>query len=257
MFSSEVLFHQPKKGTSIEQLITFGGSFSHQDIMKVLVVEDEPKLAEFIKLGLAENACLAEIAYDGQMGKIMATSNHYDVIVLDVNLPKINGFDLANTLRKEGISTPILMLTAMGTLNDKLTGFASGVDDYMIKPFEFQELLARLRALQKRSQNLSATNLLKIADLELDLDEKIARRDGGKRIELTAKEYSLLEYLMRNRGKVVSRVDIAEKVWDIHFDTGTNTIDVYVNFLRKKIDKDSPNKLIHTVIGMGYILKES
>jgi DNA-binding response OmpR family regulator len=224
--------------------------------MRVLVVEDEPKLAEFVKKGLEENACNVDIAYDGQIGKNMALSNPYDVLVLDVNLPKINGFDLAQQLRQEQLSTPILMLTAMGSINDKLIGFGAGADDYLVKPFEFRELLVRLRALQRRSNDMMPQqNVLKVADLELDLNEKVARR-GQHTIDLTAREFALLEYLMRNRGRVVSRVDIAEKVWDIHFDTGTNTIDVYINFLRKKIDKDFTTKLIHTVVGMGYILKE-
>lgn len=224
--------------------------------MRVLVVEDEPKLADFVKKGLEENACNVDIAYDGQIGKNMALSNPYDVLVLDVNLPKINGFDLAQQLRQEQLSTPILMLTAMGSINDKLVGFGAGADDYLVKPFEFRELLVRLRALQRRSNDMMPQqNILKVADLELDLNEKVARR-GQNTIDLTAREFALLEYLMRNRGRVVSRVDIAEKVWDIHFDTGTNTIDVYINFLRKKIDKDFTTKLIHTVVGMGYILKE-
>ncbi|RYU96557.1 response regulator transcription factor [Emticicia agri] len=224
--------------------------------MRVLVVEDEPKLAEFVKKGLEENACNVDIAYDGQIGRNMALSNPYDVLVLDVNLPKINGFDLAQQLRQEQLGTPILMLTAMGSINDKLVGFGAGADDYLVKPFEFRELLVRLRALQRRSNDmLPQQNILKVADLELDLNEKVARRRQHT-IDLTAREFALLEYLMRNRGRVVSRVDIAEKVWDIHFDTGTNTIDVYINFLRKKIDKDFTTKLIHTVVGMGYILKE-
>jgi two-component system copper resistance phosphate regulon response regulator CusR len=224
--------------------------------MRVLVVEDEPKLAEFVKKGLEENACNVDIAYDGQIGKNMALSNPYDVLVLDVNLPKINGFDLAQQLRQEQLGTPILMLTAMGSINDKLVGFGAGADDYLVKPFEFRELLVRLRALQRRSSDMMPQqNILKVADLELDMNEKVARR-GQNTIDLTAREFALLEYLMRNRGRVVSRVDIAEKVWDIHFDTGTNTIDVYINFLRKKIDKDFTIKLIHTVVGMGYILKE-
>ncbi len=224
--------------------------------MKVLIVEDEPKLAAFVKKGLEEQSWEVDVAFDGQMGSSLALSNHYDVIVLDVNLPKINGFELANLLRRENLRTPILMLTALGTINDKISGFDAGADDYLVKPFEFQELIVRLRALQKRnSESGPVTNLLKIADLELDLNERIARR-GGNRIELTAKEFGLLEYFIRNKGRVVSRVDIAEKVWDIHFDTGTNTIDVYVNFLRKKIDKEFEHKLIHTVVGMGYIMKE-
>lgn len=224
--------------------------------MKILVVEDEPKLASFVKKGLEEQSCEVDVAYDGQVGRNMALNNPYDVIVLDVNLPKMNGFDVVQSIRQEKNRTPVLMLTAMGSVDDKLTGFEAGADDYLVKPFEFRELMARLRALTKRGSDAGMqTNVLKVADLELDLNEKIARR-GDKRIELTAKEFGLLDYLMRNRGRVVSRVDIAEKVWDIHFDTGTNVIDVYVNFLRKKIDKDFPTKLIHTVIGMGYMLKE-
>jgi two-component system, OmpR family, copper resistance phosphate regulon response regulator CusR len=224
--------------------------------MKVLIVEDEPKLAGFVKKGLEEHAWEVDVAYDGQVGVSLALSTLYDVIVLDVNLPKMNGFELAALLRREDIRTPILMLTALGTLNDKLAGFDAGADDYLVKPFEFQELIVRLRALQKRNiERGQTTNVLKVADLELDLNERVARR-SGHRIDLTAKEFGLLEYFMRNRGRVVSRVDIAEKVWDIHFDTGTNTIDVYVNFLRKKIDRDFSQKLIHTVVGMGYIMKE-
>lgn len=224
--------------------------------MKVLIVEDEPKLASFVKKGLEEQRCEVDLAYDGQIGRTMALTNSYDVIVLDVNLPKVNGLDLAQTIRKEQVKTPILMLTAMGSVEDKLSGFEAGADDYLVKPFEFRELMARIRVLHKRSSDSGSTiNVLRVADLELDLNEKVARR-GGKRIELTAKEFGLLEYLMRNRGRVVSRIDIAEKVWDIHFDTGTNVIDVYVNFLRKKVDKEFPTKLIHTVIGMGYIMKE-
>ena len=224
--------------------------------MKILVVEDEPKLASFVKKGLEEQSCEVDVAYDGQVGRAMALNNLYDVIVMDINLPKLNGFDVVQSIRQEQNRTPVLMLTAMGSVDDKLTGFEAGADDYLVKPFEFRELMARLRALTKRSSEAGMqANVLKVADLELDLNEKIARR-ADKRIELTAKEFGLLEYLMRNRGRVVSRVDIAEKVWDIHFDTGTNVIDVYVNFLRKKIDKDFSSKLIHTVIGMGYMLKE-
>lgn len=224
--------------------------------MKILVVEDEPKLASFVRKGLEEQSCEVDVAFDGQVGRNMALNNLYDVIIMDINLPKMNGFDVVQSIRQEQNRTPVLMLTAMGSVDDKLTGFEAGADDYLVKPFEFRELMARLRALTKRSSDAGMqSNILKVADLELDLNEKIARR-GDKRIELTAKEFGLLEYLMRNRGRVVSRVDIAEKVWDIHFDTGTNVIDVYVNFLRKKIDKDFPQKLIHTVIGMGYMLKE-
>ncbi|WP_247235096.1 response regulator transcription factor [Telluribacter sp. SYSU D00476] len=224
--------------------------------MRVLVVEDEPKLASFIQRGLEEQTWEVEVAYDGRMGKSLAMSNPYDIIVMDINLPVINGFDLTEQLRQEGITTPILMLTALGTVEDKLQGFDSGADDYLVKPFEFREFLARLKALTRRgSVTEGKVHMLRISDLELNLDERIARR-GGKQIDLTAKEFALLEYLMRNRNRVVSRIEIAEKVWDIHFDTGTNVIDVYINFLRKKVDKDFPSKLIHTVVGMGYIFKE-
>jgi DNA-binding response OmpR family regulator len=224
--------------------------------MKILLVEDEPKLASYIQKGLEEQTYEVEVAFDGSMGKRMASANHYDVIIMDVNLPKMNGFDLANTLRSEKVKTPILMLTALGTMEDKLAGFESGADDYLVKPFEFRELLARIRALYKRtSEGPPSAGSLKIADLELNLDDKSVRR-AGRKLELTAKEFSLLEHLMRNKGRVVSRVDIAEKVWEINFDTGTNVIDVYVNFLRKKVDKDFPLKLIHTVVGMGYIMRE-
>ncbi|QRR03721.1 response regulator [Dyadobacter sandarakinus] len=224
--------------------------------MKILVVEDEPKLAGFLKRGLEEQSWEVELAYDGQVGKKMASNYRFDVIILDVNLPLLNGYDLARQLRNDGLATPILFLTALGTIDDKLDGFESGGDDYLVKPFEFRELIARLKVLaQRNSSREQSSQVLTIADLELNLDEKVARR-AGNRIDLTAKEFALLEYLMRNRGRVVSRVDIAEQVWDIRFDTGTNVIDVYINFLRKKVDKDYPAKLIHTVVGMGYIFKE-
>jgi two-component system, OmpR family, copper resistance phosphate regulon response regulator CusR len=224
--------------------------------MKVLVVEDEPKVATFIKKGLEEQSYEVEIAYDGMMGKRKALGEAFDIIIMDINLPVINGYELCKQLRSEKLEVPVIMLTALGTTEDKLSGFDSGTDDYLVKPFEFRELRARIRALTKRTSAFTPSqNLLRFTDLELNLDEKIAKR-GDKKIELTAKEFALLEYFLRNRNKVISRADIAEKVWDITFDTGTNVIDVYVNFLRKKIDKDFPKKLIHTVVGMGYILKE-
>jgi len=224
--------------------------------MRILVVEDEPKVASFIKKGLEEQAYEVEVAYDGFIGQKMALSNPYDIILLDINLPQINGFEVCKNIRSNNVKTPVLMLTAFGTTDYKITGFDNGADDYLVKPFEFRELLARIKALHKRSTDSSThNNILKVADLILNNDEKSVKR-AGKVIELTAKEFALLDYLIRNKGKVVSRVDIAEKVWEITFDTGTNVIDVYVNFLRKKIDKDFPKKLIHTVVGMGYILKE-
>ena len=224
--------------------------------MKILLVEDDVKVAEFIKKGLLEQSFEVEVAYDGAMGKRLALQQQYDVIISDVNMPQINGFDLVKIIRNEGVSTPILLLTAFGTTDDKITGFEAGADDYLVKPFEFRELLVRLKSLHKRSGDQSqSAKILKINDLELDLDKKTVVR-AGQKIELTAKEFSLLEYFLRNKGKVISRVDIAEKVWDLKFDTGTNVIDVYINFLRKKIDKDFDKKLIHTMVGMGYVMRE-
>jgi two-component system, OmpR family, copper resistance phosphate regulon response regulator CusR len=226
--------------------------------MKILIVEDEPKVASFLKKGLEEQFYEVVVSTDGGEGKVIASENKFDLIILDVNVPSINGIELCKIIREKNITTPILMLTALGTTDDKVKGFEAGADDYLVKPFEFRELMARLKALTKRSSETNihpSHSFLKVADLELDLDEKIAIR-GGKKIDLTAKEFYLLEYFIRNKGKVVSRTNIAENVWEITFDTGTNVIDVYVNFLRKKLDKDFPKKLIHTVVGMGYILKE-
>jgi two-component system, OmpR family, copper resistance phosphate regulon response regulator CusR len=224
--------------------------------MKVLIIEDEPKVASFIKRGLEEHSIEANIAYDGLIGKKMAINGDYDAIVLDLNLPHLNGFEVCKAIREVNTKIPILMLTALSATDDKVAGFDSGADDYLVKPFEFMELLARLKALTKRSSNSGTIGTtLTIADLEMNLETKMVKRSGRK-IELTAKEFSLLEFLMKNKEKSVTRAAIAEKVWDITFDTGTNVIDVYVNFLRKKIDKDFTKKLIHTQIGMGYILRE-
>ncbi|MCB0488563.1 MAG: response regulator transcription factor [Cyclobacteriaceae bacterium] len=224
--------------------------------MKILVVEDEPKVAAFIKSGLEEQNCDVDLAYDGQIGERLALANTYNIILLDIIVPLVNGLELCKRIKQAKPNTPVLMLTALGTTDDKVSGFESGADDYLVKPFEFKELMVRIKALTRRSFSTNGpSNKLKIADLELDLDKKVAIR-GGKTIELTAKEYSLLEYFIRNKGRVVSRLDISEKVWDINFDTGTNVVDVYVNILRKKIDRDFPNKLIHTRVGMGYILTE-
>lgn len=223
----------------------------------ILIVEDEFKVAQFIKRGLEENDFDAEIAYDGFTGERMILSKEYDLIILDINLPMKNGFELCKVIRNTNAKVPVLMLTALSSTDDKLMGFDIGADDYMVKPFEFKELLARIKALLKRSKfSDSYKNVLKVADLVLDNNAKTVKR-GSTIIELTAKEFLLLDYLMRNKGRVVSRVEIAEKIWDITFDTGTNIIDVYVNFLRKKIDKNFSPKLIHTVIGMGYVLKEN
>lgn len=225
--------------------------------MKILIVEDEQKVVEFLKKGLEELGYDTDVAYDGQMGEKLALREHYDIILLDVIIPGINGIELCKRIRTKNDQVPILMLTALGTTEDKIDGFDAGADDYLVKPFEFKELVARIKALTKRASGVvHSSNIIKSGDLELHLDKKIAKR-SGKIIELTAKEFALLEYFMRNKGKVVSRVDISEKVWDISFDTGTNIVDVYVNILRKKIDKDFETKLIHTRVGMGYIFDEN
>lgn len=224
--------------------------------MKILLVEDEPKVVEFIKKGLEEQGYEIDVAYDGQTGERLSSKGDYDLIILDIILPLINGYELCKRIRKKGIHIPVLMLTALGTIDDKISGFDAGTDDYLVKPFEFAELLARIRALTKRTSGIIHTSsTITVADLELDLDKKSAKR-GKKNIELTAKEFSLLELLMNNKGKVLSRSEIAEKVWDITFDRGTNVVDVYINILRKKIDRDYENKLIQTKIGLGYFIDE-
>lgn len=223
--------------------------------MKLLLIEDEPKTLQSIRQGLEENGYEVDIAYDGLIGKQLARSNTYQLIISDIIIPGINGIELCREIRSWGDETPILMLTALGTTDDKVTGLDAGADDYLVKPFEFKELLARVRALTKRGSTISHTaQVLKFADLEISLDAKTVYRSGNK-INLTAREFNLLVYLIRNQGRVISKVEIAEQVWDIGFDTGTNVIEVYVNYLRKKIDKDYPVKLIHTQFGMGYVLK--
>ncbi|MFN3530852.1 MAG: response regulator transcription factor [Bacteroidia bacterium] len=222
--------------------------------MKILVVEDEKKVAQFIKQGLEELGYEVDLAHDGLLGRKKAEDKRYDLIVLDLLLPGMSGIEVCKKLRQKQARLPILMLTALGTSEDKLAGFDSGADDYLVKPFEFSELVARIKALTRRAQiGGTEENRLVAGDLVLDLDKKVAHR-GEQVISLTAKEYALLEYLMLHKGKVVSRQQIAAEVWDIHFDTGTNVVDVYVNFLRKKIDKDFDHKLIQTMIGMGYML---
>jgi two-component system copper resistance phosphate regulon response regulator CusR len=226
--------------------------------IKILLVEDERKIAETLRKGLTEQHYEVHTAYDGAAGKKLFSTNTYDLAILDINLPLINGYELARHIRAHNEQILVIMLTAMNTTEDKIEGFDAGADDYIVKPFDFQELLVRIRALLKRlhQQPGPGLNILKVGDLIMNLDSKEVSREG-KAIPLTAKEFQLLEYLIRNKNKVVSRIDIAMNVWDIDFDTKTNVIDVYVNFLRKKIEKDFSSKLIYTQVGMGYVLKEN
>lgn len=224
--------------------------------MNILLVEDEPKVAEFIRKGLKEQNHIIDIAYDGHMGEKLAMENEYDLIILDVILPYANGLEVCKAIRKYKMDVPILMLTALGTTQDKLNGFDSGVDDYLVKPFHFEELLARIKALGRRKLLSSPGIVYKVSNLEVDAYKKSVKRDG-KKIELTAKEFALLELLIVNKNRVLSRAYISETVWGIDFKRGTNLIDVYINYLRSKIDKGFPEPLIHTVIGMGYVLKEN
>lgn len=222
--------------------------------MRILVVEDAFKIASLIKRGLKEEGYAADIASDGEKGEFLAATNQYDVIILDIMLPKIDGLTLCRKLRERKITTPIIMVTAKDAVSDKVKGLDSGADDYITKPFAFEELLARIRALLRKRDERSAAKL-QVEDLILDLiSHKVTR--GNKEIVLTAKEYALLEYLMRNSGAVLTRTMISQHVWDINFDSDTNIIDVYVNYLRKKIDDGHKKALIHTIRGRGYALKD-
>ena len=227
------------------------------DDRKILIVEDEKKIADLLKFGLSECGFEVQVAYDGTLGYHLFQAQDFDLVILDINLPGMNGYELCKAIRLKDQYIPVLMLTSMIALTDKIAGYNSGADDYMVKPFEFKELLLKIRALLKRTmmQSLPVGNLLKASDLEMNLDSKEVRRDN-KLINLTAKEFQLLEYLLRNKNKVVSRVDIAINVWEVDFETNTNVIDVFISFLRTKVDKDFQHKLIQTHVGMGYILKD-
>ena len=223
----------------------------------ILLIEDDDRLATVIKRGLEEIGCKLTVAYDGLMGQKLALQEKYDVIITDIILPNITGLDLCKYVKSQKPEVSILMLTALGTTDDKVEGFDAGADDYLVKPFEFRELEVRIRALAKRHQYAERPmpdEQLTIADLQMNTYTKTVYRSGTE-ISLTPKEYKLLEYMMRNRGRVLSRSEISEKVWDTTFDTGTNFIDVYINYLRKKIDRDYPVKLIHTKPGMGFIFR--
>jgi heavy metal response regulator len=222
--------------------------------MRILVIEDEKKVARFIQQGLEEEHYSVDVSHDGNEGLTMAETGSYDILIIDVMLPGKDGIEITSELRSERITTPILMLTAKISTEDKVAGLDSGADDYLTKPFAFAELLARVRSLLRRGSKEKTTQLT-AADLELDTITHRARR-GGKTIELTAKEYALLEFLLRNKDRVLSRTIIAEHIWDYHFDTGTNLIDVYINHVRNKVDSGFDLKLIHTVRGVGYVLKE-
>jgi len=220
--------------------------------MRILIIEDEKKVANFIKKGLEEEHYAVDTTYDGEAGLFMAEANEYDLIVLDLMIPKIDGLEVLKRIRGNKMNVPVLVLTAKATVEDIVKGLDTGCDDYLTKPFEFVEFLARIRALLRR-EKIEKEPILKVADLTLSLvTHKVVRR--GKEIELTSKEYALLEYFMRNPEKVLTRTMISEHVWDYHFDSLTNVVDVYVNYLRKKIDKDFEPKLIHTIRGVGYVL---
>jgi two-component system copper resistance phosphate regulon response regulator CusR len=224
-------------------------------MMKILLIEDEPKTVQSLKQGLEENHYAVEVAYDGLLARQLATRNTYQLIISDIIIPGINGIELCRELRSLGIQTPILMLTALSTTDDKLIGFEAGADDYLAKPFDFKEFLARVKALIKRSnQTILEAQTLRFADLEMDLTSHLVSR-SGQLINLTSKEFQLLEYFLRNQEKVLSKAEIAENIWEVEDENSSNLIEVYVNYLRKKVDKGFSSKLIHTQFGMGYILR--
>jgi DNA-binding response OmpR family regulator len=220
--------------------------------INILIVEDEQRLADVLKKQLEDSGFNADVANDGYVGKQLVARNRYNLIILDINLPLINGYDLCKEIRKTNNNIPIIMLTAFGTPENKISGFETGADDYVVKPFDFRELLARINVFLRRTESGdSSSGKIQLADLEMDMKTKTVTR-SGKRIDLTAKESLLLETFLRNRHKLLTRDFIIEKVWGIDFDPNTNIIDVYVNYLRKKIDRDFEPKLIHTKFGFGF-----
>jgi DNA-binding response OmpR family regulator len=223
--------------------------------INILIVEDELRLAEILRKQLQESGFNVEIAFDGYGGKQLLEKHRFNLIILDINLPLINGYDLCKEIRKTNSRIPIIMLTALGTPDNRVAGFDAGADDYVLKPFDFRELLARINVFLRRSETMHNTEKLSIANLEMDLSTKTVTR-AAKRIDLTAKESSLLEFFMKNKDKLLTREVIIENVWGIDFDPSTNIIDVYVNYLRKKIDKDYEPRLIHTKFGFGFYLSE-
>jgi two-component system copper resistance phosphate regulon response regulator CusR len=226
--------------------------------MRILVIEDEERVASLIKKGLEELDFSVTVASDGLTGKKLAMSDAFDLVITDILLPGINGLELCKYIRLELPDTPIIMLTALGTTDDKVEGFDAGANDYLVKPFDFRELYVRIRELLKRRpapELALQKTVLKAADLEMNLKTRIVQRNS-KEINLTRKEFKLLEYMMNNQGRILSRAEIAENVWETVFDTGTNFIDVYINYLRRKVDKEHAVKLIHTRPGIGFIFKE-
>jgi len=223
--------------------------------MKLLLVEDDPKISAFVKIGLESNDFIVDLAYNSQEAEKLAFSRKYDIMILDIVIPGVSGFELCKIFRNNNITSPIILLTSLDSVEDKLEGFDCGADDYLVKPFSFQELLARIKALIRRSKAATVKPALRIADLEVDSIKKKVRR-AGKEISLTAIEYKIIELLIENKEKVFDRIQIAEKIWGFSFNSGTNVIDVHITSLRKKIDKDFELKLIHTRRGLGYVLSE-
>jgi DNA-binding response OmpR family regulator len=221
--------------------------------MKILVVEDDRTVGQYVKRGLEEQRYHADLVDDGMEGLRLASGGRYDLIVLDLRLPEMNGLEVLRTLRDRGNTTPVLVLTAQDAVDFKVQALRSGADDYVTKPFAFEELLARVEALGRRPKEIRSP-VLRVGDLELDTESREVKR-SGERIELTPKEYTVLEYLMRHTGRVMSRTLITEYAWDYHFDPGTNIVDVVINRLRKKVDSGQPQKLVHTVRGVGYVVK--
>lgn len=225
--------------------------------MKILIVEDDLRVSELLQRGLSEAGFDIHLAYDGKSAERLFNSNQFDLIVTDIILPKIDGIEFCKRIKTKNPSLPIIMLTALGTTDDKVEGFDAGADDYLVKPFEMRELIARINALLKRKpyKNQAHKIILKFADLEMNLHTKLVKRNGVD-INLTPKEFKLLKFMLENPERVLSREEISENVWEMSFDTGTNFIDVYINYLRKKIDKNFDQKLIHTKTGMGFVMKK-
>lgn len=225
--------------------------------MKLLLVEDEPSIVNIVSRGLSDEGFDVSVAPDGLMGKSMALEHHFDLVILDIMLPGINGLELCKILKKSKPDLPIIMLTALGTTENVVSGLDNGADDYMIKPFKFPELFARIRTLLRRYNGfVSKDDMITVSDLKINLSAKTVTR-AEEEIKLTATEYRLLVFMAKNKSKILSRIDILENVWDIDFNLGTNVVDVYMNYLRKKIDKSNSTKLIHTAIGLGYVLKDA